>query len=472
MGEATVDVTIDVAVVGAGPAGLSAALAAADAGCRVDLLDSAPRPGGQYYRQLPEQFRATHPEVLHRDHARAAAWFAALAAHPRIRWRAGTTVWAAGPGARLHVRRDDGPAQVMEYRAVVLATGGYDRALPFPGWDLPGVLTAGGMQALLKGQRVRAGSRVALSGTGPFLLPVAAALAEAGVRVVGVFEAGHPSRWLRRLPAVPAAPGRLREAWDYLRVLRRYRVPVRYRHAVVRAHGDREVTGATVARLRPDWTVVPGSARHIEVDAIGIGYGFVPVLDLALSLEAEATLDGVRVDGWQRTSAPGVFAAGEVTGIGGAPLAAAEGRLAGLAAAVHCGHLDPARADHLARGARRDRARYRRFAAALRSVYPVRDGWRTWLDDGTLVCRCEEVPLSTIRHAVADLAVTDLRTLKLVTRAGMGMCQGRVCGTTVADLLRAHTGAPPPDPLRMASRPLAAPVPLGVLADLDQPPGS
>jgi NADPH-dependent 2,4-dienoyl-CoA reductase/sulfur reductase-like enzyme len=446
----------EVTVVGAGPAGMAAALAAAGAGCQVDLLDAAPRPGGQYLRQPFTGATPTAP-------------FDALAAHPRIRWHPGTTVWAAEPGPVLYTRRDDGPAEILAGVAVVLATGGYDRALPFPGWDLPGVLTAGGMQALLKGQQVLAGQRIALSGTGPFLLPVAAALAEAGARVVGVFEAGHPGRWSRQLPAVRAAPGKLREGWDYLRVLRRHRVPVRFRHAVIQAHGVTEVTSATVAQLRPNWTIVPGSTRRLDVDAIGVGYGFVPILDLALSLEAAATPDGVQVDWWQRTTTPGVLAAGETTGIGGAALATAEGRLAGLAAAVHCGHISGPEAARLGRTAWRERARHRRFATALRDVYPVRDGWRTWLSTDTLVCRCEEVPLAAVRHALDDLAITDLRTLKLVTRAGMGMCQGRVCGSAVADLLRAHTGRPVPDPLRMATRPFAVPVPLGVLADLDRP---
>ncbi len=437
----------DVVVVGAGPAGMQAALAAAAAGCAVDLLDSAPRPGGQYLRQPPE--------------GGSSPLFTAVATHPRIRWHPGTTVWAAEPG-RLYLSA----GAALDHRAVVLATGGYDRALPFPGWELPGVLTVGGAQALVKGQRVLAGRRIALSGTGPFLLPVAAALAEAGARVVGVFEAGHPGGWAGHLPAVGTAPGRLREGWDYLRVLRRHRVPLRWRHAVVRAHGQREVAGATVARLRPDWTVVPGSERRLDVDAIAVGYGFVPVLDLALALGADATPDGVRVDGWQRTATPGVFAAGEVTGIGGARLAAAEGRLAGLAASVYCGQLAEREAYRLGAGARRQRVRYRRFAAALRAVYPVRDGWRTWLEDGTLVCRCEEVPVAAVRHAVEELGVTDLRTLKLVARTGMGMCQGRVCGAAVADLFRAYTGTPPPDPLRLATRPLVVPVPLGTLAEL------
>jgi thioredoxin reductase len=461
----------ELVVVGAGPAGMNAALAAADAGGHVELVDAAARPGGQYYRQLPAAFRATHPGALHHDFAPAQAWFAALAGHPRIRLRPETTVWAAEPGPgrahRLHLRTGD-RTSALTAGAVVVATGAYDRALPFPGWDLPGVLTAGGMQALLKGQRMRPGRRIALSGTGPFLLPVATALAESGAEVAGVFEAAHPRAWLRHLSVVPGQPGRLREGFDYLRTLRRYRVPVRFGSAVVAAHGEDSVVGASVARLRGDWSIA--GTERIDVDAIGVGYGFVPVLDLVIALGAAATPAGTTVDSWQRTTAPGVFAAGEATGIGGAALAAAEGRLAGLAASVHLGWLTGTAAERLGGAAWRARRRYARFAGALRAVYPVRDGWRSWLRPETLVCRCEEVPLSTVEGAVDELGLTDLRSLKLVTRVGMGMCQGRVCGPAVAELLRAGTGRAPADPLAMAARPLAVPVPLDLLASVEDPP--
>src|SRR5690242_15748473 len=176
---------------------MAAALAAAEVGCPVTVLDSGARPGGQYHR-------AAYDGPLSPPAAQ-------LSGHSGITVRSGTTVWAASY-RRLFLRTGDGPAEVLAARAVILATGAYDRPLPFPGWDLPGVFTVGGLQALWKGQRVRAGQRVALSGTGPFLLPVAAALAEAGVEVVGVYEANQPAAWARRVGAVGTAPGKVGEA--------------------------------------------------------------------------------------------------------------------------------------------------------------------------------------------------------------------------------------------------------------------
>ncbi|GIG59493.1 hypothetical protein Lfu02_38650 [Longispora fulva] len=445
-----------VVVVGAGPAGMHAALAAADAGARVLLLDANPQAGGQYHRQLPRSFRAARPERAHSDQPAAADLIARVVAHSRIEHRTNTTVWAAEPGSAgsdghpghvLHLLTDGRSAGAVTAAAVVLATGAYDRAVPFPGWDLPGVYTAGAAQALVKGQRVRPGARMLVGGTGPFLLPVAAGLLAAGVHVEGVLEANRiAGAWLRRPADLLRVPVKLAEAVRYNALLARRGTVVRYGQAVVAVHGTDRVEAATIAKLRPDWTIA--STRTVEVDAVAVGYGFTPQLELATALGC-AVDTFVQVNAEQRTTVPGVYAAGELTGIGGAVLSAAEGRLAGLAAAGAA--PDP--------GTARTRATYTRFAAALDAVYPVKPGWRSWLADDTLVCRCEEVTCGTLRDALDD-QVTGLRTLKLCTRAGLGWCQGRVCGRNVADL----AGLPAAD-----HRPIATPITLGDLASAKDP---
>jgi NADPH-dependent 2,4-dienoyl-CoA reductase/sulfur reductase-like enzyme len=419
----------DIAVVGAGPAGLAAAATAAAAGRRVAVIDSGIRPGGQYWRH-----REHHPP--------AAARFERLAAVDHL---AGTTVWFAEPGFTLHTG-----AGVVTARRLVLATGAHDRVVPFPGWDLPGVVTAGGAQALLKGSGVLIGRRVVVAGTGPFLLPVAAGLAGAGARVLGVFEANHPLRMLRGLP-LPAA--KLVEAARYAGSLARHRIPFRTGHTVVAAHGVTEVEAVTVAR--PD-----GGTRRLACDALAVGHGFVPSLELALALGCATRLaaDGnlvLEVDLAQRTTVPDVYAAGEVTGIGGADLAVAEGVLAGAAASD--GPPPP--------GALRRRARAGRFAATVRATYPVPGDWSDHLSDETLVCRCEEVPYRAVRAAVHDLGATDARTVKLLSRTGMGWCQGRMCGYAVACATARLTGRElaAADLETFAHRPFAAPVTLGEL---------
>ncbi len=465
-------VRYDVAVLGAGPAGLAASAAAASAGARVALVDAGPRPGGQYWRH-----RNGDDGARHHDWSR----FQRLARGPgdgRIDRFPGHAIWhveRAGDGFRAHTTAELGPSagaaeRVIASRTVVVATGAYDRQLPFPGWTLPGVFAAGAVQALLKGHGVLAGRRIVLAGTGPFLLAVAAALAEAGADVAGVFEAGHPAGFARHPLAVACNLAKLGEGARYLRTLRRRRVPYRARTAVVAAHGDGELTAVTVAGLDAAWRIVPGSSRTLECDTLAVGYGFTPQIEIPLQLGCDTRRDAdgslvTTVDGRQRGTVEGVFAAGEVCGVGGAALALTEGEIAGLHAAYEATGSGRPPAARLRRLARR-RAVQRAFAAAMHETFPVRPGWIGWMDDDTVVCRCEEVTAGAVTTAIEELGATDPRAVKLFGRPGMGLCQGRVCGFATSCLAAARNGREPTaDDLRgLAGRPVARPLSLGALA--------
>ncbi|SDI22141.1 Thioredoxin reductase [Actinokineospora alba] len=438
-----------VVVVGAGPAGINAALAAADAGAEVTLVDSAPTVGGQFHRQ---------PAGAGPDKVPGGT---RLVEHPNVRLLADTVVWAIEPlsdGHRVHVRtgQADGPGrrgETLTADALVLATGAYDRALPFPGWDLPGVVTAGAAQALAKGQGVAIGKRVVVAGTGPFLLPVAQSLTAVGAQVVEVLEANGGLRgWTPS--ALFAGRGKLAELAGYARLLATHRIPYRTRRTVIAAHGEDRVTEVTTAALDREWGIRPGTERRVPVDAVCVGFGFTPQLELAVSARCRLIDGFVEVTPSQETSVPGVFAAGELTGIGGADLAAAEGAIAGAAAA---GRPIPEAALRKAR-------RGRTFAAGLADAYPVPPGWRTWPADDTLVCRCEEVTLAALRTAARERAALGVRSLKLTSRVGLGLCQGRVCGRNAAELAAGFTGGHY-DPADTARRPIAAPLRLGELAE-------
>lgn len=305
----------DLAVLGAGPAGLAAAGSAAQSGARVALLDAGDRVGGQYWRHREDDDGSGH-----HGWTMLLRWRNIL---PRLDFLARHAVWHVeriGPGFTVHTGR--GPVRA---RALVIATGAYDRQVPFPGWTLPGVFTAGGVQSLLKGQGVRAGRRIVVAGSGPFLLPVATGLARAGAEVAGVFEAGSPAGFARSPRAVLGRPGKLVEGAGYLKTLARHRIPYRTRTAVVAAHGEGGVDSVTVASLDRQWRIVAGTERGIACDTVAVGYGFTPQLEIPLQLGCATRLglDGSLIavaDGQQRATVPGVYLAGEVCGIGGAEL--------------------------------------------------------------------------------------------------------------------------------------------------------
>lgn len=450
-------------VVGGGPAGLSAAVEILRAGGKVTIIESAPRLGGQYWRHDASgegshdfaRFRTLREEIMNDSHASVLT---------------SSRVWSAlyqNGLTTMHVLTVQGEATLVS-SSVLLATGAYDRSLPFPGWDLPGVMTAGGAQALLKGQNVALGKDVIVGGTGPFLLPVAAGLIEAGVNVIAVLEANLPTRWLPHLLRVDVS--KVKEGQRYLSVLRKSGTPIRFGRAVIGAHGHHRVEEATVAALTPTFAIKPGSFERFKCDALAIGWGFTPDLSLATSLGVHCEVvraDGsvvVSVDERQMTSHAGIYAAGEITGVGGVELSLVEGRIAGIAMAFSQGLItDPA---IRSAGLVTTRKKLRAFATSLAHVYRVADGWRSWLEPETLLCRCEEVSLHDVMHAVHELGAIDTRTAKLFTRCGMGMCQGRICERNVSEIVAGELGKSLSDDERRShhNRPIVTPVPLGTLA--------
>ncbi|WP_330343315.1 FAD-dependent oxidoreductase [Streptomyces longwoodensis] len=472
---------LDLVVVGAGPAGMAAAAAAAAGGLRVVLVDSGTAVGGQFWRHPPEHARSAIPtKDLHhglRQYRTLCDALAAGQAAGRLELRLAHHVWSVvrdGDGFAIHmVDRRDAPqeaATILRAPRICVATGAYDRQLPFPGWDLPGVLTIGGLQALLKGGGVAAGSRVVLGGTGPFLLPVAAGLAARGVQVVTVCEAARPTGWLRHPGPLLRNPGKWLEAAGYAAALARHRIPIRPRTAIISAEGGARVTSVRIASLTSDGRPRPATERRIDVDAVGVGWGFVPQLDLLIPLGCALTTsaDGnsvIAVDGGQRTSVTGVYVAGEACGVGGAALAVSEGRLAAESILADIGAPPVLGRQRLA-AVRAAVARQRAFGRALGLAHPIPPAWSSWLTDDTVVCRCEEVTAATVRSACSDGGAQDHRQVKQLTRAGMGWCQGRMCGPAV-HCLTSHERAYTP-----AERIVATPVTLGALARLDEQPST
>lgn len=423
-----------VVVIGAGPAGLSAAAAALSAGAEVTLLDEGERIGGQFWRHHPE---LTDPRLQHQT-GRFRRLQDEIAA---ARVVSSAVVWRIEPGAPVRVHVLIGPADAAQRRgetieadALVIATGAHDRVLPVPGWTLPGVTSAGAAQALAKRDSARLGSRTVVAGAGPFLLPVAQSIGLVGGEVAEIVEAAAPGAvlrgWGRRPWELAAATAKAGELASYLGSLAARRTPYRFGAAVTRIHGGSAVEAVTVQRIDADWRPVEGTARTVECDSVALGHGFTPRLEAAIQAGCEIAPDRfVRVGSQQETSVVGVYAAGEITGIGGADAALAEGAVAGLAAA------GVAPADLRYRRPLAERRRMRAFAGRL-ATHRIGAGWTGWLDAQTVVCRCESVR----RSALDGFAGASSRAVRLATRVGLGACQGRTCGRSVEEIVGEAVG--------------------------------
>lgn len=437
------DDTSDVVVVGGGPAGLAAAAQAAAAGLAVTLIDERVSLGGQIYKQPGPGFEVLEPRRLGRDFLAGRSLIEAVArSGARVLLR---TSVVALEGNEVVLCEQEARTRVIRAGRIVLAPGAYDRPVPFPGWTLPGVLTAGGAQTLVKTQRVLPGERIVFAGSGPVALAFPAQLRHYGANVALVCEAGPPPR-LRDLAAMlAAAPGNatlLRDAAAYRLELLRRRVPMRHRRIVTAAAGDGRVEAVAHSAVDRAWRVLPGTEEWIEADTLCLGYGFVPSVELLRLARAAMRDDEDRggpvavVDEWMRTTAPGIFAAGDGTGVEGALVAVDEGRLAGVGAALDAAAIAPAAAEREAAPIRRRLARRRAFRRVLARMHAVGPGIYELATADTVVCRCEEVTRGQLDDAIESSA--DLNIVKGLTRAGMGLCQGRNCQRQVAALIAAR----------------------------------
>jgi NADPH-dependent 2,4-dienoyl-CoA reductase/sulfur reductase-like enzyme len=407
----------DILVVGAGPAGLTAARTAALHGARVGLIDAQARPGGQVWRHDVRHPASREARTVINDLGKVEV----LSQH---------SVVAVEPST-LRVETPCG-ASTLSYGALVLATGARELLLPFPGWTLPGVTGAGGLQALTKQGWPVAGKRVVISGSGPLLLAAAATLRAHGAHLLGIYEQAPVTSvhaFARQLMHWPA------KAMQALSLRTRLAgVPYHFGSFVRGAYGD-----GTVNRVDVEG---PHGNQSLACDLLGVGYGLVPNVELAQLLGCALAHQGahprVQVDALLRSSVTGIYAAGEAGGIGGLGVARIEGEIAGHMAA---GQTQAA----TALLPRRDKER--RFGALLAHHFALDPRLHQLANPQTLICRCEDVTLGELD------GFSDARSAKLVTRCGMGACQGRICGTALAELGRfPRNGARPPVfPTRLAT---------------------
>lgn len=476
----------DLAVVGGGPAGMAAAVVAAERGLTVGVFDEQQQPGGQIFRQPPREFQ--RPEA---KYGAGYAWGKKLVEesrnHAGITWYHGTTVLGVlrdrtpdGSSTELAV---DGPggARSIPARRVLIATGAYDLPVAFPGWTIPGVMMAGAIQSFIKSQSLLAAERVVLAGSHPLLIVVADQLRRSGADIAEVaFARGLPSlgEMFAALPAVPGHVGLFAETGTAIARLLAAGVRIST-HTLVRAvHGDDHVTSVDLQSVDENWDPV-GETRRVMTRGVVLGYGFQPSIELAKQAGCELRWDPpkggwvVRHDEMMRTSADAVYVAGEPTGIAGAEQSRAEGELAALAIArdleeSNCAAVvAPTSADIHRAG--RNLRRSARFSRVVQQLFePKRDALARLTTPDTLICRCE---LVTRRHIcdvlTANPTISTASAVKLECRSGMGPCQGRYCESSVASLV-AHARSRATEQVGYFSAQLPVkPVPMKSLASLD-----
>jgi thioredoxin reductase len=459
-------------VIGAGPAGIMAAYSAAQAGVDVTIIDENQLPGGQYYRQAPPQIKL--PSSL--QHAEAGDFYARLD-HPKIRILSNRVVWGVFENNTLAIA-DQTSTSLLPVDKVVLATGAYERPLAFPGWTLPGVMGAGAAMRMVKTQGLVPGQRVLLAGLGALQLPLASLLLELGVEVVCIAEASNPFTKLGALPPLLGLLDQLTEAISYFTTIRKHKVKLLFRHSIIRASGTEQVETATIAALDSSGVPIPGSEKTFEVDCVCLGYGFLPLFQLPVAFGCE--LQYIRDLRWytpihtanMETTVPGIFVAGDVTDMGGANVAAAEGRVAGLTAAYQLGSLDAEAYQKEVHPAITQLRYLNRMAKSLQQIYAFPAGLSYLADDDTDICRCEEVTLGKLKE-VLSYGVEDLNQVKRLARAGMGYCQGRNCSVLIAPYINRVCGQPLDSVTPFTVRPPIHPIPLevitsGALMDYDQ----
>ncbi|WP_342620378.1 FAD/NAD(P)-binding oxidoreductase [Rhodoferax sp. GW822-FHT02A01] len=383
----------DVLIVGAGPAGLSAAKAAASNGARVLVLDDNPAPGGQIWRGGPH---ADLPAV-------ATALQHAVRASANVQVLNSAKVVGILDANTLLVETNQGALHV-QWNKLILCTGARERLLPFPGWTLPGVTGAGGLQALIKGGLPVQGQRVVIAGSGPLLFAVASTVRKAGAKVLMVAENAPLSRMTTFARKLPLWPSKLVQA------VQLRDASYRTSSTVLSVQGQGKVQHVTIRQGNRTLT--------LDCDRVAVGYGLVPNTGLAQALGCKLhTADGVQaitVDTWQATNVSGVYAAGECTGTGGCERAMAQGSIAGYAA---IGETAKAHAFE------KDRKYWSAFAAHAHACFALDDRLKQLPQPDTLVCRCEDVSHQALQpHA-------NWTEAKIHTRCGMGACQGKVCGT-------------------------------------------
>ena len=442
-------------IVGAGPAGVRAAEVLANAGIQPVILDEASRPGGQVYRQPPRGAERDPAKLYGTEADKACAVHATLdRLGDTVEYRAEALVWNCFDQKLNLLRR--GVQEVLSFDRLIIATGTFDRIVPFPGWTLPGVFTLGGAQVALKAQGVAIGRRIVLAGAGPLLPLVASQYLEAGADVVAILDVTPFWSKVKALPRMMALPGMVSRGLSYLRSIRRFGMRTSYDVQALEALGETHVEGFK-------WQSGNGRWQEVGCDAVGASFGLKPETQLADLAGCQFYFDDFTrqwlpvVGEGGRSSVANVYLAGDCAAIGGADVAELAGQRAAYAVLEDLkenSHADDVRMIDS------ELVRHARFRRGIESAYPFPKHLIDRIDDSLMICRCEGVSAGELRANFFKTGAPEVNRLKAFTRVGMGRCQGRVCGSVAAEILAQKRGTPVAETGRLRGQHPIKPIPL------------
>ena len=460
----------DVVIIGAGPSGIGAAAVLAEYPLKVLLIDENNQIGGQLWREPAHKpanrFRDSQGSDLQLD-LRAAMGTKMNNLHII----SPACVLGGFPEKHILLSTSDESVKEIRTRRIIFATGAREKVRPFNGWTLPGVMTLGAAQILLKYYGVLASSNILIAGAGPLIYLLSSQIIGAGGHVTAVLDRSPAITMLNTKWLTAGQLSKIGQGIVALGRLIKKRVSINHRKQVVEVKDQGKLQEVTVGKIAPDGTIVQGSQKRYETQILAVGNGFVPNIelpqlagcDLAYAVDMDCWI--VKVDSSMETSINGIFAAGEITGIAGGDKALIEGRLAALSILKQFGKLNSKKHRIQKTALLRKRKRCQLFGTFLYRQWAIYPGEWAEIDDATIICRCEDITMGTIRDWIKK-GISSASELKRATRCGMGNCQGRTCGPLIYDILAAYSIVGKQGPPPLSVRTPVKPIPLGMLSHL------
>jgi thioredoxin reductase len=434
----------DLIVIGAGPAGISAAITASRHGLKVTLIDDAPIAGGQIYRATPNEWTPNASGSSDQDLDDGNS-LRDLLSKSNVKHLPNHLVWAVAPGFEIRTVSDSKEIK-LSAKTLVVCSGVTERILPFPGWTTPGVIGLAASTILLKSQQILPGKEPVIAGSGPLLYAVANAIIVAGGKPAAIADLGSLFDWFVSIPKLLTAPALLIRGLVWRARIFKARIPVLHRHHVTRVDGDGQVETIELTPIDANGTPLPKKKNtKFKSNTLIVGHGLIPSLEITRLLKAKHLFNAERggwtpdIDAFQRTSIPGLYVAGDCGGISGAKTAALSGTIAGLRASFDSDMITEKVFHDLYSPTVGKRNKTERFGKQMGKLMSMRSGLLEALTPDTIVCRCEDITYGQIMGAV-NAGAADCNEVKAWTRGGMGPCQGRTCGETIAEIVSLQVG--------------------------------